>query len=92
MFGVPPIERVFWRSDSCAVWVSYDDDGALVFNGEDRQYLDGYEHTITVVPDQLTGCVARSPPAGQSPCLTWYAPTPTRAWRTGSGAGSTTTG
>lgn len=50
---MPASERVFWRSGSCTVWVSYDDVGALVFNGEDRQYLDGYEYTITVAPDQF---------------------------------------
>jgi hypothetical protein len=33
--------------------VSSDDDGALVFNGEDRQYVDGYECTITVASDQF---------------------------------------
>jgi hypothetical protein len=53
MFCVPPPERVFWRSDNCTVLVSYDDEGALVFSGEDRQYLDGYEYTITVAPDQF---------------------------------------
>lgn len=50
---MPSSERVFWRSDSCTVWVSYDDDGALVFSGEDRQYLDGYEYAITVAPGQF---------------------------------------
>jgi hypothetical protein len=61
MFGVPPPERVFWRSDCppqaggapSTVWVSYDDGSTLVFNGEDRQYLDGYEYTITVALDQF---------------------------------------
>jgi hypothetical protein len=53
MFGVPAAERVFWRSGSCAVWVSYGVGGALVFNGDDRQYLDGYEYSITVAPDQF---------------------------------------
>jgi hypothetical protein len=33
--------------------VSYGDGGALVFNGDDRQYLDGYEYSITVAPDQF---------------------------------------
>jgi hypothetical protein len=33
--------------------VRYDDVGALVFNGEDRQHLDGYEYAITVAPDQF---------------------------------------
>ena len=58
---MPPPERVFWRSDTSpqaggapsTVWVSYDDGGALVFNGEDRQYLDGYEYAITVAPGQF---------------------------------------
>ena len=53
MFGVPAAERVFWRTDTSTVRVSYDDGGALVFNGEDRNYLDGYEYTITVAPDQF---------------------------------------
>jgi hypothetical protein len=50
---VPASERVFWRTDSCTVWVGYDDAGALVFNGLDRQYLDGYEYAVTVAPDQF---------------------------------------
>jgi hypothetical protein len=33
--------------------VSYGDGGALVFKGDDRQYLDGYEYSITVAPDQF---------------------------------------
>lgn len=37
-------QRVFWRSDTCTVWVGYDDAGRLVFGGEDREYLD--EHGI----------------------------------------------
>src|SRR4051794_31129782 len=53
MFCVPAAERVFWRSETCTVWVGYDDTGALVFNGADRHYLDGYEYTITVAPDQF---------------------------------------
>jgi hypothetical protein len=53
MFRVPAAERVFWRSDTYTVWVSQADGGALVFNGEDRQYLDGYEYAITVDPDQF---------------------------------------
>jgi hypothetical protein len=53
MCAVPAAERVFWRSESCTVWVSYHDGGGLVFSGEDRQYLDGYEYTITVAPDQF---------------------------------------
>jgi hypothetical protein len=50
---MPAGERVFWRSDTCSVWVGYDEDGRLVFNGEDREYLDGYEYFITVTPDQF---------------------------------------
>ncbi|HET6732498.1 hypothetical protein [Mycobacterium sp.] len=46
-------ERVFWRSDSCCVWVGYDDGGRLVFNGVDREHLDGYEYSIAVAPDQF---------------------------------------
>ena len=53
MFCVPATERVFWRSQSCTVWVGYDDAGALFFSGEDREYLDGYEYTITVEADQF---------------------------------------
>jgi hypothetical protein len=46
-------ERVFWRSDTCCVWVGYDDRGRLVFSGEDREHLDGYEYSIAVAPDQF---------------------------------------
>jgi hypothetical protein len=92
MFGVPAAERVFWRSDSCTVWVSYGDAGALVFNGDDRQYLDGYAYYITVAPDQFDKLRARSLPTGRSTWLTWCAPTATRSWPAASGAGSTTTG
>lgn len=46
-------ERVFWRSEMCSVWVGYDGDGRLVFSGEDRAHLDGYEYTVTVAPDQF---------------------------------------
>jgi hypothetical protein len=53
MFCVPAAERVFWRTETCTVWVGYDDTGALVFSGADKQYLDGYEYTITVAPDQF---------------------------------------
>jgi hypothetical protein len=53
MFGVPATERVFWRTDSCTVWVGFDGDGALVFSGLDRKYLDGYEYEVTVAPDQF---------------------------------------
>ena len=50
---MPASERVFWRNDSCTVWVGYDDAGALVFEGRDRKYLDGYEYTIIVAPHQF---------------------------------------
>jgi hypothetical protein len=53
MFCVPATERVFRRTDTCTVWVGYDQAGALVFSGEDRQHLDGYEYTIAVAPDQF---------------------------------------
>jgi hypothetical protein len=46
-------ERVFWRSESCCVWVGYDDAGRLVFNGVDREHLDDYEYSIAVAPDQF---------------------------------------
>jgi hypothetical protein len=46
-------ERVFWRSETCSVWVGYDEAGALVFSGIDREHLDGYEYSITVAPDQF---------------------------------------
>jgi hypothetical protein len=39
MFCVPATERVFWRTDSYTMAVSYDDGGALVFNGDERAYL-----------------------------------------------------
>jgi len=29
---VPATERVFWRSDTCRVWVGYDDAGADVLD------------------------------------------------------------
>ena len=53
MFCVPATQRVFWRGQTCTVWVGYDEAGALVFRGFDREYLDGYEYEITVAPDQL---------------------------------------
>jgi hypothetical protein len=53
MFCVPATERVFWRTATCTVWVGYDDAGALVFSGEDRQHLGGYEYAVTVAPDQF---------------------------------------
>ncbi|SEH51824.1 hypothetical protein SAMN04489835_0864 [Mycolicibacterium rutilum] len=46
-------ERRFWRTDTCSVWVGYDDDGALVFTGEDSGHLDGYEYEVTVGADQF---------------------------------------
>ena len=46
-------ERLFWRSGPASVWVGYDIDGRLVFNGVDREHLDGYEYTVTVAPDQF---------------------------------------
>ncbi len=46
-------ERLFWRSGPASVWVGYDAEGRLVFSGEDRGYLDGYEYTVTVAPDQF---------------------------------------
>ena len=53
MCCVPASERVFWRTDTCTVRVGYDEAGALVFNGLDREYLDGYEPAVTVAPDQF---------------------------------------
>jgi hypothetical protein len=50
---MPAAERVFWRTDSATVWIGTDDDGALRFDGYDREYLDGYEYSITVAPDQF---------------------------------------
>jgi hypothetical protein len=50
---VPADERVFWRTEGCAVWLGRADGGELVFNGWDRGYLDGYEYSITVEPDQF---------------------------------------
>ncbi|HEX2402130.1 MAG TPA: hypothetical protein VHJ79_19410 [Mycobacterium sp.] len=50
---MPATERAFWRTDTSTVWVGYDDDGALVFNGLDRAHLDGYEYAVTVAPDQF---------------------------------------
>jgi hypothetical protein len=47
-------ERLFWRSGPASVWVGYDSEGRLVFSGEDRAHLDGYEYTVTVAPDQFT--------------------------------------
>ena len=53
MFCVPASQRVFWRGQTCTVWVGYDEAGALVFRGFDREYLDGYEYDITVAADQF---------------------------------------
>jgi hypothetical protein len=53
MFFVPAAERVFWRTETCTVWVGYDQAGALVFSGQDRQHLDGYTYDITVAPEQF---------------------------------------
>ncbi len=50
---MPADERVFWRTDTCTVWVGCADGGELVFNGADRVHLDGYEYSITVEPDQF---------------------------------------
>jgi hypothetical protein len=47
-------ERLFWRSGPSSVRVGYDGEGRLVFSGEDRAHLDGYEYTVTVAPDQFT--------------------------------------
>ena len=46
-------ERVFWRNDTATVWVGYGDAGELVFDGQDSEYLDGYEYRVTVAPDQF---------------------------------------
>lgn len=43
-------ERMFWRSETCRIWVGHADSGALVFSGEDR---DDYEYEVTVAPDQF---------------------------------------
>ena len=54
---MPADERVFWRTDTCTVWVGLADTpadgGELVFNGWDRVYLDGYEYSIAVESDQF---------------------------------------
>lgn len=49
----PAGERVFWRTEASTVWVGCADGGELVFNGRDRDYLDGYEYSITVASDQF---------------------------------------
>ena len=43
-------ERMFWRSETCRVWVGHADSGALVFSGEDSN---DYEYEVTVAPDQF---------------------------------------
>ena len=53
-------QRVFWRSGACTVWVGLDADGALRFDGYDREHVDGYEYTVTVAPDQFD-CAAPRP-------------------------------
>jgi len=53
MFCVPAAERVFWRTETCTVWVGYDQAGALVFSGQDRRHLDGYTYDVTVAPEQF---------------------------------------
>jgi hypothetical protein len=68
MFGVPAAERAFWRSDCppqaggapSTVWMRYGDGGALVFNGDDRQYLGGYEYSITVAPRSIRQAAPRA--------------------------------
>ena len=50
---MPAGERVLWRTSTCTVWVGCADGGELVINSWDRVYLDGYEYTITVEPDQF---------------------------------------
>lgn len=42
------MEREFWRSATCTVWVSRGLTGALVFAGYDSAYLDGYEYHVSV--------------------------------------------
>ena len=50
---MPATERVVWRNASCTVWVGYDEAGELVFTGQDRAYLDGYEYRVAVPPHQF---------------------------------------
>ena len=50
---MPADERVLWRTETCTVWVGCAGDGDLVIDGWDRVYLDGYEYSITVGPDQF---------------------------------------
>jgi hypothetical protein len=50
-------ERVFWRSDTCCVWVGFDDDGRLVFTGQELSYLGEsghtYEYRVAVAPAEF---------------------------------------
>jgi hypothetical protein len=46
-----PADRVFWRSATCTVRVGHGPGGALVFTGDDRAHLDGYEYRVSVEPD-----------------------------------------
>ena len=62
---MPAAEHVFRRSDSATVWVGYSDTGELVFDGQDGEYLDGYEYRITVAPDQFDRLRAA---LGAEPC------------------------
>lgn len=50
MRTMSPDERMFWRSQTCRVWVGYAESGGLVLRGEDR---DDYEYEVTVAPDQF---------------------------------------
>jgi len=54
---VPPAKRVFWRNDTCVVWVGYNDAGELEFYGDEDAFMgdDGhnYQYWITVAPDQF---------------------------------------
>ena len=43
-------ERMFWRSETCRVWVGYTDAGELLFSGEDSE---DYEYEVSVAPDQF---------------------------------------
>ena len=64
----------------------YDDAGELVFNGEDRDYLDGYEYSITVAPDQFDKLRAHSGPTGCD-VVDLVCAHVDRSWRAASGAG-----
>jgi hypothetical protein len=43
-------ERLFWRSETCRVWVGRTESGALQFSGEDSN---DYEYEVTVAPEHL---------------------------------------